>query len=213
MTTPRRLLTTTDLALIAAFAALVTACALLPAIEVAGPVPITLQTFGVLLSGAVLGARRGFLAVLLYLVLGAAGLPIFAGGGSGLATFTGPSGGYLISFPFVAGLVGLLVSAAGALLPRRGPSVLFSATGAPLIFVAAMVGVALNHAAGIAGLHLRADLSWRAAWNIDKVFWLGDTFKAIAVGVVAAAVHRAFPALLRARPGRRTEAGAASLSA
>jgi len=93
--------TSTDLALIAGFAALVAVCAILPAINISGPVPITLQTFGVLLSGAVLGARRGFLAVLLYLVLGAAGLPIFAGGSSGMATFTGPSGGYLISFPFV----------------------------------------------------------------------------------------------------------------
>ena len=186
--------TTTDLALIAAFAALVTACALLPAIEVAGPVPITMQTFGVLLSGAVLGARRGFLAVLLYVVLGAAGLPIFAGGGSGLSTFTGPSGGYLVSFPFVAGLVGLVVSGAAVLLRRRT-----FVTGAPLLFVAAMAGVALNHALGIAGLHLRADLSWHAAWNVDKVFWLGDTLKAVAAGIVAAAVHRAFPGLLRAR--------------
>jgi len=183
--------TTTDLALIAAFAALVTACAVLPAVDIAGPVPITLQTFGVLLAGAVLGPRRGFLAVLLYLVLGAAGLPIYAGGASGLGTFSGPTGGYLISFPFAAALAGLLV----ALLPSRA-----LAKSAPLIFVAAMVGVALNHAVGMAGLHLRADLSWQASWNVDKVFWLGDTLKAIAVAVVATAVHRAFPGLLRRRP-------------
>jgi biotin transport system substrate-specific component len=198
-TSARRLLSTTDLALIAAFAALVAACALLPAIDVAGPVPITLQTFGVLLAGAVLGARRGFLAVLLYLVLGAVGLPIFAGGTSGMSSFTGPSAGYLISFPFAAGLVGLLVGGARILLPRS-TNPITSATGAPLVFVAAMVGVVLNHIVGIVGLHLRADLGWQAAWNIDKVFWLGDTLKAVAVGIVAAAVHRAFPALL----GRRT---------
>jgi biotin transport system substrate-specific component len=51
----------------------------------------------------------------------------------------------------------------------------------------------------MAGLHLRADLSWQASWNIDKVFWLGDTLKAVAVAVVATAVHRAFPGLLRRR--------------
>ena len=68
----------TDIALIAAFAALIAVCALLPALSVGTPVPITLQTFAVLLSGAVLGMRRGFLAVLLYVVAGAAGLPIFS---------------------------------------------------------------------------------------------------------------------------------------
>ena len=57
------------------------------------------------------------------------------------------------------------------------------------------------------GLHLRADLTWRQAWNIDKVFWLGDTLKAITVALVAAAVHRAFPGLLRrSRPALATPA-------
>ena len=193
--------TTTDLALIAAFAALVTACALLPAVDVAGPVPITLQTFGVLLSGAVLGARRGFLAVLLYLAIGAAGLPVYSAGAGGLGTFSGPTSGYLASFPFAAAVTGLIVG----LLPSRA-----IARSVPLIFVAGMVGVVLNHAAGIAGLHLRADLSWQASWNVDKVFWLGDTLKTVAVAVVATAVHRAFPGLLRRRPVSVAKATAAT---
>lgn len=70
----------TDVALIAAFAALIAVCAILPAITIAGPVPFTLQTFAILLTGAVLGARNGFLAALLYLAIGAIGLPVFAGG-------------------------------------------------------------------------------------------------------------------------------------
>ena len=73
--------------------------------------PITLQTFAVLLSGAVLGMRRGFLAVLLYVVAGAAGLPIFSGGAAGLAVLTGPSAGYLLGFPLAAGMCGLISSA------------------------------------------------------------------------------------------------------
>ena len=105
----------TDIALIAAFAALVAVCALLPAIKVAGPVPITLQTFAVLLSGAVLGMRRGFLAVLLYVGAGAAGLPIFSGGAAGLAVLTGPTAGYLLGFPLAAALCGGIVER----LPRR----------------------------------------------------------------------------------------------
>jgi biotin transport system substrate-specific component len=72
------------------------------------PVPVTGQTFAVLLSGAVLGARRGFLAQALYLAEGAIGLPVFAGGSAGIATFAGPTSGYLLAFPIAAGVTGTL---------------------------------------------------------------------------------------------------------
>ena len=74
------------------------------------PVPITGQTVAVLLSGAVLGARRGFAAQLLYLAEGAAGLPVFAGGAAGAAVLLGPTGGYLLAFPFAAALTGALAA-------------------------------------------------------------------------------------------------------
>ncbi|MFB3923999.1 MAG: biotin transporter BioY [Terriglobia bacterium] len=73
------------------------------------PVPLTGQTFAVLLSGAVLGARRGFASQASYLAAGAAGLPVFAGGASTFLHLLGPTGGYLWSFPFSAALVGWLV--------------------------------------------------------------------------------------------------------
>src|SRR5204862_6405786 len=76
------------------------------------PVPITGQTFAVLLSGAVLGARRAFLAQLLYLLEGVTGLPFFAGGASGAAKLVGPTGGYLAAFPFAAALTGFLAERA-----------------------------------------------------------------------------------------------------
>lgn len=98
-----------DVALIACFAAVIAVCAILPAIHVGGLVPITLQTFAVLLAGAVLGAKRGALAVLLYLAVGAIGLPVFSGGAAGIAPFVGPSAGYLIAFPCAAALCGFLV--------------------------------------------------------------------------------------------------------
>jgi biotin transport system substrate-specific component len=72
-------------------------------------VPLTGQTFAVLLSGAVLGWRRGFLSQALYLAEGAAGLPVFAGGAGTALHLLGPTGGYLWSFPLAAGLVGWLV--------------------------------------------------------------------------------------------------------
>jgi biotin transport system substrate-specific component len=72
------------------------------------PVPMTGQTFAVLLCGAVLGARRAFLAQLLYLAEGAAGLPFFAGGAAGIAKLIGPTGGYLVAFPLAAAVTGWL---------------------------------------------------------------------------------------------------------
>ncbi len=74
------------------------------------PVPLTLQNFGVLLVGLSLGSRRGFAALLLYLVEGAAGLPVFSPTGlGGIAQLLGPTGGYLLAYPFVAGLAGLIM--------------------------------------------------------------------------------------------------------
>ncbi|MBZ5563774.1 MAG: biotin transporter BioY [Acidobacteriia bacterium] len=73
------------------------------------PVPLTGQTFAVLLSGAVLGCRRGFLSQVAYLAEGLAGLPVFAGGSAGVAALLGPTGGYLWSFPLAAALLGWLV--------------------------------------------------------------------------------------------------------
>ncbi len=72
------------------------------------PVPVTGQTFAVLLTGALLGPARGVLALMLYIFQGAAGFPVFAGGAAGPAVLVGPTGGYLAGFVFAAGLVGYL---------------------------------------------------------------------------------------------------------
>jgi biotin transport system substrate-specific component len=71
------------------------------------PVPLTLQNFAVLLVGLSLGSRRGFAALALYLIEGASGLPVFNPlGPGGLAQLLGPTGGFLLAYPFVAALVG-----------------------------------------------------------------------------------------------------------
>lgn len=74
------------------------------------PVPFTLQTFFVLLSGAFLGTRNGAIAQILYLGMGTLGLPVFSGASFGLIKILGPTGGYLLSFPIAAAVVGYLVS-------------------------------------------------------------------------------------------------------
>jgi biotin transport system substrate-specific component len=90
-------------------ASVVTALAAQIAIPVPwSPVPITGQTWAVLLSGAVLGTRRAFLAQALYLLEGAAGMPVFAGLSAGIGVLAGPTAGYLIAFPFAAALTGAL---------------------------------------------------------------------------------------------------------
>ena len=97
------------------------------------PVPITGQTFAVLLSGVVLGPRRAFMAQLLYLLEGACGLPFFAGGAAGLARLAGPTGGYLMAFPFAAAITGALAERAW----DRKPVTMFLTmlAGSVIIFV------------------------------------------------------------------------------
>lgn len=188
----------TDIALIATFAALIAVCAMLPAISVGGLVPITLQTFGVLHAGAVLGARRGALAVLLYLAVGAVGLPVFANGGAGVAPFVGPSAGYLIAFPLAALLCGAIVER----LPRRR-----IAASIPLVFIAGFgSSLVFIHTLGPLGMSLLADLSLKEAFLADLVFYPGDIVKNILMALVATAVHRAFPTLLPVRSSTRTTA-------
>src|SRR5207245_11507392 len=118
-------LTTRDLTLIALFAVLTTACAQLSlTLPLLTNVPFTLQVFGVLMAGAILGARRGFLSQVLYLLLGFVGLPVFAGFAGGAAVLVGPTAGYLWSFPVAAWLVGLGSDRTG----RRGRSYAVLAT-------------------------------------------------------------------------------------
>ena len=98
-----------DLVWMAAFSLLTASLAQLRIPLPFTPVPLTGQTFAVLLSGAALGRRRAFLSQALYLLEGAAGLPVFSGGAAHVAQLLGPTGGYLWSYPFVAGLLGGLV--------------------------------------------------------------------------------------------------------
>jgi biotin transport system substrate-specific component len=73
------------------------------------PVPVTAQTFAVLLTGGLLGSKRGSLSLLTYIAQGAVGLPVFAGGIGGVAVLLGPRGGYLLGFILAAYVIGLLV--------------------------------------------------------------------------------------------------------
>lgn len=180
---------TRDIALVAAFAALVSASAYVGAIPVGSAgVPITLQTLTVMLAGCVLGPVRGFSAVALYLALGAVGLPVFAEHSSGVGVFSGPSGGYLISFPLAAALAGFLVKYVAR--DRR--------TRALVVFACSIAAsVLVIHVLGVIGMKLYFDISLREAVTYDMPFWIGDLVKTSLVAMIAAEVHRAFPQLLQ----------------
>jgi biotin transport system substrate-specific component len=104
------------------------------------PVPISGGTLGVLYAGAVLGSRRGALAVLLYLLEGAAGMPVFSGGAAGFIHFAGPTGGYLAGFPVGAYCVGLLAERGWDRTPLR--AFLMMLAGSLPIFALGLLGLA-----------------------------------------------------------------------
>lgn len=188
----RRPSTVTDLALVAVFAGVISAATLAPAIPV-GPVgvPITLQTLAVALTAMILGPWRGFAATALYVIVGLAGLPVFAGGASGLGVLAKPSAGYLLAFPLAALLIGFLTRI--VLTRTEGRNGMRWA----LLLLAGLAGsFVFVHPMGIAGIALNAGLPLDKAFLADLVYWPGDIIKNIAASFVALAVHRAFPGLL-----------------
>ena len=124
------------------------------------PVPITGQTFGVLLVAVLLGARRGAITLILYLLEGAAGLPVFQPLGlPGLARFAGPTAGYLFSYPLAAFATGWLVERGAKFRDSRDSSSWLA--GLPLIG-ALISGEAIIFAGGCAWLALFLGMGWGA---------------------------------------------------
>jgi biotin transport system substrate-specific component len=145
-------------------------------------VPLTGQTFGVLLSGAVLGSRRGFLSQALYLAEGAAGLPVFAGGAGSALYLLGLTGGYLWSFPVAAALLGWLV--------ERGASRSSSKLAGALI-----VSDLLILASGAAWLHILFRVPNSQSWVLGFYpFLAADTLKIVLVGLSLPRILRWFSA-------------------
>lgn len=182
-----------DLALVAVFAALIAAFSLAPAVPLPGnAVPITLQTLAVALTAMIIGPWRAAAATLLYLVVGFAGLPVFAQGASTIAVLAKPSAGYLIAFPIYAIVVGLLAGLALKRTNWQRPA---------LLVIAGLVGSFLViHPLGILGMARNIPTSLDTALLLDVAFWPGDLVKTAAAALIATAVHKAFPALAARRP-------------
>jgi biotin transport system substrate-specific component len=176
-----------NLTLIALFAALIAALGLLPKLNLISGVPITAQSLGIMLCGTVLGAKRGALAVLLFLALVALGLPLLAGGRGGMGVFAGPSVGYLIGFPVAAFVTGFLAET----WRDRGGFV-FPA-------VAALIGglIVLN-ILGIIGMSIKLDKTLVEAAGLALPFVPGDAIKAVLAGLITQGLLKARPGLAKA---------------
>jgi len=187
---PRRRGTATDLAQIAVFAALIAALGLPGALYLGGTaVPITFQTLGVMLAGAILGTRKGFLSVLLFLALVAAGLPLLSGGRGGLGVFVGPSVGYLIGWLAGVAVIGWFTA---RLLPRY--HVL------PALGATALGGIVAVYLVGVPAFAARTGTPLDVAFLGSSVFLPGDIAKVVVTVLVAKGVHRAWPGLITPQP-------------
>jgi biotin transport system substrate-specific component len=141
------------------------------------PVPITGQTFGVLLIGAALGSKRGVAALLLYFVEGGLGLPFFAGGGSGLSIFTGATAGYLVGFVIAAYVIGLLA--------ERGLERSIRTSIIPFF-----VGTIIIYVCGVAWLAIVLGGLGKALMAGVLPFLIGDAIKLIAASLALPAAWK-----------------------
>lgn len=180
----------TDVAYVAVFAALIAALSLVPPIPVGGfGVPITLQTLAVSLTALILGPWLGCAAVLLYLIAGSAGLPIFAGGKAGMSIWFGPTAGYLLSFVLNVILVGLLARP----ILRRG---LTKLSWLWMLLTLVICRLVVIYPLGTLGIARAFQKPFGVVAAADLVYWPGDLLKSIVAVLVTLAVFKAFPRLM-----------------
>ena len=177
-----------DLAVIAIGAALIAVCSWL---SVPFTVPFTLQSFAVCLLAALLGWKRGVLTVLVYMLLGAVGLPVFAGFKAGFGVLLGATGGYIIGYIPMAFVAGLLYHKFG-----RNES---GARKYAVMFVSMVLATAVLYIFGTAWFMVQTRMTLAASLAACVIPFLpGDLIKIIAVMLVAppieAALKRAVPA-------------------
>jgi len=176
-------MTTRDIVYIALFAALTAALGLFPplTLPVVG-VPITAQSLGVMLAGALAGSKRGGLAMLLFVVLVAVGLPLLAGGRGGFGIFLSPSGGFILSWPLAAYVIGWFFE------KHRGAPPIWLA----MIYIA-LGGIGIVYLAGIPWLAEFAELSLAQAFTGSMGFVPGDIVKVAVAALIAQGVRKAYP--------------------
>lgn len=176
------------LAHVALFAALISVLGFLPRIDMVAGVPITFQSFGVMLAGAVLGARKGALAVLVFIGLTALGLPLLSGGANLWSVLYTPRIGYVIGFPVAAYVTGWLTQRLTAL---------------PLSLAAGVAaiggGMIVLYAIGIPVAAYMNEFTLTETATGALAFLPGDLIKAVATGLVTGQLARMRPGVVQSR--------------
>lgn len=181
-----RRLDATDLARVAVFVAIVAVLGLPGAFTIAGGVPITAQTMGVMLAGAILGPWLGALSMTVMMALVAIGLPLLAGGRGGVGVFLGPSAGYALGWILGAFVIGLIVHAGGR-KPVLWRTFVGTVTG----------GIVAIYAVGIPVQSLVTRLPLGETALLSLVFVPGDLIKAALASLIVMTLVRAYPRAFR----------------
>ena len=180
-------MTTRDMTFVALFAALTAACAVFPPFQAPlVPAPIVVQNIGVMLAGSILGARRGGLSLLLFVVLVAVGMPLLTGWRGGFGVILGPTGGFILSWIPAAFVVGWLVE-------RSWSRLNFS----KLLMCNVVGGIVVVYAIGIPWLAVVANMELGKAVAGSAIFIPGDLAKAIVASFAALIVKRSYPLIRR----------------
>ncbi len=177
-----------NIAYIALFAALIAALGLLPKFTLLSGIPITAQSLGIMLCGTVLGSKRGAMAVVLFLVLVALGLPLLAGGRGGLGVFGTPWAGFLFGFPFAAFFAGFIMEnfKSGSIAIVAG--------------IAAVIGgIGVLYAIAIPYYMVGTGKGVIESTVTMLPFIPGDLIKAVLAGVITQALYKARPAAVFSR--------------
>ena len=152
-----------------------------------GPVPIVLSTLFVILSGLLLGSRWGLTSMALYLLVGAIGIPVFAGGKGGFAHFLGPTGGYLFGYLLASWITGFISERSRALMI--------------LDILAVVVGSLTIYGLGVPWLKMVTHMSWQKTLIAGALpFVIGDAVKASVVLILARAIRPVLKRQLQSPP-------------
>ncbi len=179
-----------SIAQIALYAAVIAVLGLLPKfnIPIAGGIPITAQSMGIMLAGVMLGPARGALAACLFLLVVALGAPLLAGGRGGLGVFAGPTVGFLIGWPIAAFVAGWFMK----LMKNKAVF--------PSAFVSSFIGgIVVLYACGLPGMVLLTNLDLPSAVKALIIFIPGDLIKVVLTSLIAQTVYRGLPDALFSR--------------